>query len=1005
MLEIKTLGGFSLGVNGQAIEDIGSRKAEAILVYLVMEGRPLNRNVLKTLLWPESSEEHASTSLRVELSILRKKLGAYLDISREAIQLKDEARIYFDLSELQGKLASNQVEQALQIYQGDFMQGFQIRDSAAFEDWLRWEQESVRRSVLGALHASISAAIEAGDYLRGQSFARRLLDLDPLDEPAHQKTMLLFALDGQRSAALAQYEKCRTTLQEELGVAPSPETQALYEQISRGEKPASPESTIPQHNLPAPQTSFIGRELELAEIENLIHDPACRLLTLAGPGGSGKTRLALQAAVIALRSFPDGAYFVPVETCYSADYLIPAIANALQFNIDAIATDFSPKIQLLDYLSDRSILLVLDSFEHLIDSAGLLSEMLERAPNLQVLVTSRQKLALKGEWTFLVEGLPILPLHLEAPANEPDSVRLFAERARQAHPGFQSGGADYQHALHICQLVEGMPLGIELAAAWTSVLSPAEIADEMEKSLNFLTTSLRDVPEKHRSLQAAFDSSWQMLSAEQQETFCKLSVFRGGFDRQAAMQVAGASLPQLSALLDKSLLRRDQAGVFSMHGLLHQFAAEKLSELPEDQEQLYDRHCRYYVDLLIEREADFWGAQMFRARDEIGKDIDNIRAAIDWACLHWDSQPARKALISLLSFYIVQGWYEGKDAFRDIARLRREALLARGFHDPSKDPILLSARTHQAYFLINLGQIDESEAISRECLGALDELQLKEELSECLHNLGGCAHLRGENEVARELLEEAILLGRECDHIFWPTYLLWLGHVYFMLGEYEQGLLSLRKCYEVFDRKGTSWGIAFALSKMGLASDGLGDHSQAMSYHRLALSIFERVGNQAGKGYSLSRMSMSAYFMEDYAQAVQFGQEGYQVFDEISHHWGLCTSLCRLGFAHIGLGEIEKAKGYFKTALARSRERQMLTLGLYALSGLACTLAQESKEQEALDLFRYVQRHPQTAAPYLEQALRWFADLEQSSMSNDSPPARAVYEMEDFDKLAERVLE
>jgi predicted ATPase/DNA-binding SARP family transcriptional activator len=1002
MLEIRTFGGFSLGVDSRTVQDIGSRKAEAILVYLAMEARTLNRNVLKTLLWPESSEEHASTSLRVELSILRKRLGDYLEISRDAIKLKEGARIYLDHSDLMEKLACGQIEQALEIYRGDFLEGFQIRDSAAFEDWMRWEQERARASFLRALYAAISTAIESENYLKGQIFTKRLLELEPLDEIAHRKSMLLLALDGQRAAALGQYETCRAILQEELEAEPSPETQTLYAKILDGERPENLEPAVPEHNLPASQTSFIGRERELVKIGELIHDPACRLLTLVGLGGSGKTRLALQAAGKILRDFKDGVYFVPLETCYSADYLVHAIANALQFNIDVIASDLEPKIQLLDYLHKRSILLVLDGFEHLIEGGRLLSEILERAPRVQALVTSRQKLTLKAEWPVVVEGLSIHANYPGGNGHEAEAIRLFVERARQAQPGFQLLEDEETHALRICQLVEGMPLGIELAAAWTVVLSPGEIVTEMEKSLHFLSTSLQDVPEKHRSLHAAFDSSWQLLTDGQRETFCKLSVFQGGFDRQAALQVAGASLTQLSALLDKSLLRRDADGVFSMHNLLRQFAAEKLSELPEGEEQVYDRHCRYYLNLLAQREADFWGVHLFQARDEIGRVIDNIRAAIDRACIHWDSQAVRKALISLMSFYIVQGWHEGKDAFRDIACLRRSALAATDSYELLKDAVYLSARTHQAYFLVNLGQIEECEAISRECRQALKPLDMQEELSECLHNLGGCAHLRGECEVARELLEEAILLGSGCNYIFWPTYLLWLGHVFFLLGEYEQGLLSLKKCYEIFDRMGTLWGIAFALSKMGLAYDGLGEHSQAMSYHREALSIFERVGNQAGKGYSLSRMSMSAYFQGDYALAEKFGREGYQVFGDISHYWGMCTSLCRLGFAEIGLGEIEGAREYFVDALRKSRERQMHTLSLYALAGLACTLAQEEERQVASELFSFVKNHPQTAQPYLDQALVWMGNVDQAPVRGTSPAIGV--EMESLDEVIEQAL-
>jgi predicted ATPase/DNA-binding SARP family transcriptional activator len=1004
MLEIRTLGGISLGVNGKTITDMGSRKAEAMVVYLAVEGRLLNRDVLAALFWPESTQDHASTSMRVALSILRKNLGNYLDISRDTVEIQPDAKVYLDLTDLEEKLACGNLDQALEIYRGDFLQGFHIRDSSEFEDWLRWEQARLRRSVISALHASISDAILATNYDKGHSFVMRLLELDPLDELAHQQCMLLLARDGQRAAAIIQYEQFCAILQEELGIAPSAETQSLYEQILHGEKPADLGPAVPEHNLPTQQTSFIGREKELAQIGGLIRDPACRLLTLVGPGGSGKTRLALRAVTNALRLFPDGTYFIPLDATYSADYLIPSIAKVLKFNIDNFASPLDPKIQLIDYLRNRSILLVLDGFEHLIGDARFVSEMLDQVPNLFLLVTSRQRLGLKGEWTYLVEGLPV-PQNLEPePLGDSDALRLFTERAQQAKTDFQFTATDYEHGARICQLVEGMPLGIELSSAWISILSPKEIAQEMEKGFDFLTTSMHDIPEKHSSLQSVFDSSWLLLTGEQRELFSKLSVFKGGFGLQAAAQVIGANLQQLSALMDKSMLRRNEEGYFSIHNLLQQFAAEKLGQQPEVYEHVHNQHCRYYISLLNQREADIMGSRMLQARKIILREMENIRAALNWASLHWEGHLVRQALIAWLCFYAVRDWHEGQIAFRDIAQTRREILFKGDLPAASQDQVILSARIHQSFLLTNLGQIDESESISRECLEALGELGLSRELSVCLHNLGVNDSFRGEYESAMEYLEEAILLGRESDHILWPTYLLWLGHVYFLLGEYEQGLLSLQKCYDIFDRKGTLWGAAFALSKMGLAADGLGEHSQAMQYHRQALSISERVSNQAIKGYALSRMSMSAYFLEDYPQALQFGQEGYQVFKKIDHRWGLCTSLCRLGFAYIGLRRIRKAKEYFTDALRQSKQAQMLPLSLYALAGLASTLALEGEKRTAVELFAYVKQHPQTPTIFLDQAVRWMEDIDQASLGDGRSVVIQGDRIEAIDQLVERLV-
>ncbi len=1005
MLEVRTLGGLSLRVNGRTLKDMGSHKAEALLVYLAMEGGQQSRNKLLTVFWPESAEEHASTSLRVILSILRRRVPSYLDVSRETVGIRPDAKVRLDVTELEKELQAGRIEQILQIYQGDFLRGFHVRESAEFEDWLESQQERLRELVAGALHRSISGAIERADYATGRGLVNRLLEIDPLDEHAHYQSILLHALSGQRPAALTQFNKCRDLLRTELGIEPSDELRQLHQRLLRGDEAQSLRPPVPEHNLPAPQTSFVGRETELAKLGALIRDPACRLITLVGPGGSGKTRLALQAASESLRCFPDGTYFVPLESTDSVDCLIPAIARALRFTLDSFINGADLRTQILDYLRKRSILLVIDGCEHLSGNAGDLPAILENAPNVRVLAASRQRLGLQSERAFRIEGLRVPKTVEEMRSDGTEAVRLFRERAEQAGADFRLSEADYEPAARICRMVDGMPLGIELAAAWTSVLSPLEIAEEAGKSLDFLTTSMGDIPEKHHSLRAVFESSWSLLTDELRETFKKLSIFRGSFDRRAACQVAGADLSQLSALVNRSLLRRNEAGRFTIHSLLRQYAAEKLSESAELHRDIQDRFCHYYVSLLTDREADLMGTRMLQVRDELRLEIDNLRAAVHWASVHWPEQPARKMLLSLVYFYAIQGWQEGVLAFADIARIRKDALSAKRIPDPARDPVFLSARIHEAFYRCNLGQIDESDAISRECWEGLHEPGLERELSECLQNLGVNASYRGEYESAQELLEEALLLGRETDNLMWYTYLLWLGNLYCQIGEYDQGLMSLQKSYELFDRKGTLWGTAFALSKMGIAADGFGEHARAKRYHQEALSVFDRLDSQAGKAYALSRMSMSTYFLEQYSQAAQLGQEGYAMFEEIGHRWGICTSLCALGFANVGLGDTAKARTCFRQALQESRPDQIVPQSLYALLGLACCLAQEGEEERPFALLRFVRRHPETPTIYLEQAARWLSKLEQGRSRQAGRAVGIGDELDTIDDAVKRFLD
>lgn len=550
MLEVRTLGGLSLRVNGRVLKDMGSHKAEALLVYLIVEGGQPSRSKLETLFWPESSEEHASTSLRVALSILRKELADYLEVSRDTVGIKHRPKVQLDVSELERDLEGGKIEEALELYQGDFLQGFHVRESPEFEDWLGSQQEHVRELIACELHRAISRAIETAAFAKGRTLVNRLIELDPLDERAHYQSILLHALGGERTAALSQYDKCREILRRELGVEPSEELEQLHERIQKGAERASLMPAMPENNLPAVQTSFIGREKELAKIAALIQDPACRLLTLVGPGGSGKTRLALQAASEVLRSFPDGSYYVTLEAGDSPDYLVSAILRVLPFSVDSFINPEIPRIQLVDYLRKRSMLLVLDGCEQLSGKVGDLSAILENAPHVTVLATSRQRLGLQCERAFPVEGLRLPQAAEDIRSDGVEAVKLFRERTEQTGVSFQLSEADFEPVIRICRMVDGMPLGIELAAAWTSVLSLPEIAEEAERSLDFLTTTMGDIPEGHRSMRAVFDSSWSLLTEELRETFGKLSIFAGGFDRQAAQHVAGASLEQLSALVN-----------------------------------------------------------------------------------------------------------------------------------------------------------------------------------------------------------------------------------------------------------------------------------------------------------------------------------------------------------------------------------------------------------------------------------------------------------------------
>jgi predicted ATPase/DNA-binding CsgD family transcriptional regulator len=380
----------------------------------------------------------------------------------------------------------------------------------------------------------------------------------------------------------------------------------------------------PRHNLPAQMTPFIGRDQERVDLVALLADPEVRLITILAPGGMGKTRLGLAVAEAHLDRFADGVYMVPLAPLRAPEQIVTAIADATSFAF--LEDERSPKQQVLDFLRHKHMLLVLDNFEHLLDGAGLVSEILQAASAVQVVVTSRERLNLSGETAYTISGMIFPDWETPEDALEYDAVRLFMQRAEQVCPGFEIPPDDLRYLACICRLVEGMPLGIVLAAAWTEVLSLKEIADEIQHSFDFLAAEMRDVPRRQWSIRAVFQPTWERLSARERDVFMRCAVFRGGCTREAAQTVTGADLRTLQVLINKALLDRDPAGRYTMHELLRQYAQQQL-ELAGEADTTRDAHSRYFAKFMHTHKADLFTGDQVVALDIINADYENVRRA------------------------------------------------------------------------------------------------------------------------------------------------------------------------------------------------------------------------------------------------------------------------------------------------------------------------------------------------------------------------------------------
>ena len=555
-LELHLLGPPRTELSGASIE-VDRRKAIALLIYLALTPQKHQRDTLATLFWPDYDQRSARSNLRNTLSVLKRALAdQWLEIDRESVSLKRSPQLWIDVEEFRQLLAAGEghghpkneicpdcltaLSEAIALYRDDFLTGFTLEDAPEFDDWQRFQAENLRQDLTIGLEKLVAGYSAQGDFKTALGYARRWLALDPLHEPAHRRLMQLYAWSGDRAAALRQYDECVRLFDEELGLSPDAETTTLYEQIragteaqrSRGAEEisplsegasVSPEATHPsapplRHNLPAQTTPFVGRETELAGLARLLDDPALRLVTILGPGGMGKSRLALQVAA-SLERFEHGVYFVRLAPLDNPEAMVAAIADALDFSF---YEGGQPRQQLLDYLREKSLLLILDNFEHLLEGVGLVQEILQTAPAVQVLATSRERLKLRGETIFGLEGMDfpdppseasLQSLALDSEEVEAyDAIKLFIQTARQLRPDFEPVGDEWPAIYTLCRLVQGMPLGLILAATWVEMLSPQDIVTEIKQSLDFLETDLHDVPARQRSMRAVFDHSWRLLS-------------------------------------------------------------------------------------------------------------------------------------------------------------------------------------------------------------------------------------------------------------------------------------------------------------------------------------------------------------------------------------------------------------------------------------------------------------------------------------------------------------
>ncbi|MFN2256459.1 MAG: AfsR/SARP family transcriptional regulator [Candidatus Promineifilaceae bacterium] len=928
-LSLRLLGSFEAQLDSDGAVESRAKRIEALLAFLATEsGHAHRRELLVGLLFPDMPEEQARTNLRQTLTRLRRAINdgesdpPFLLVSREATQFNPESDYSLDIEDFEKLLkgcqahrlernaacenCNQRLAEAVELYRGPFLENFFLDDSDAFENWVVVKREHYHAQALAALQELADYYERGGDYALATEYARQLVRLEPWKEEAQRQLMRLLAYQGQRTAALQQYHRLETRLRNDLGVEPVAETKALYNRIRDSED-------VRPFRLPARNADFVGRERELALLNDYLTDQEKQLVTVTGPGGSGKTAIATEAgwriAKLYLGPFLDGVFFVPLAGIDSGelapapgssgfDPYVTAIAEAIGFSFSGPRP---PHDQLSRYMQDKSLLLIIDNVEHVInDVRPLIADLLYKSPGSEILVTSRERLGLHKEWVMEIEGLPYpgdgdvsLAVERGFPGSEDpltryQAIALFESLGKRLVPDFSISSdprvdCPATAVQRIAQLVQGLPLGIELAASWLRILNCTEIAEEIENSLDFLYSTMHDLPSRHRSLRAVFDSSWQLLNEQEQQALRRLSVFHGSFDRAAATAVTGASLVTLSALVDHSMLHRQDGvkemqpvGQYVLLEVLRQYAVEKLEEDPDEAASMRERHATHYLDILWQQQDVLIGKDQAEAVTSISQNITEIRYAWRWAVQHQDISSLEHALVPLAQFYYMRSWF------------------------------------NEAFDLFNLA--------SSGLAGLESTPQLDRFLAQLKSRLGWFTFLVGRQQEGRDLLEDSITLLRGSGDALELAYSLsFTAAALAIMGNYKRAKLLAGEALVIYERYQYAYGCAIANNILSQIAYQEGAYLVARQHCEASLAYERAIGNRWSLGFSLANLGRVFYALEDYDEAYKNLQESLVIRQELRDKRGQAMCLRFLGETAQAQGNLNQAQHNLNASLSLFR--------------------------------------------------------------------------------------
>ncbi len=1017
VLQLQLLGDCQIIYNGVPVTSLTLTKARALLSYLAVTNRFHPRAHIVDLLWTELPERDARRNLRVVLTKLRQAIGDQLETSQTHVGLRVGVPRQVDVvafvkaAEQIGKdqtlplppAMADTLTRAFALYQHDFLNGLEPSHAPGFEEWMLLERERLRQLAF-QIGERLAAHHEAmAEYTTGINICRRLLTLEPWQESVHRRLMILLVKSGQQTTALQQYEQCRRLLAEELALEPEAATQELYARIRQTKvvnRDLAPETLRGQANsdrpqslrtqIPLPTTPFLGRNAEIHQVIAQLTDPACRLLTIIGPGGIGKTRLAEevthqlagqaeeQATIRALECFCGGIFFVAASSLPTFDDLIAAVMMTLALRF---AGQEPPEQALLHYLATEKLLLVIDNFEHLVTDADRLHHWLQHASGLTLLVTSRERLKLSAEWLFPLQGLslPALDATIDELATN-DAIQLFVRRAQRVNLGFtlpvEPGSKERAALIAICRLLEGMPLAIELAAGWTRIHRCTEILAEIGHDLDFLASELRDIPARHRSLRAAFDHSWRLLNNNDVTVMQQLVLLPAGFRSDLVQQIVGATAPTLLRLVDKSLLQRSPDQRYIIHELLRQYVVQQLTL--EERDTILLRYARAYMPWVAKQYGARESADEAEALNAVGAEFANLRLIWQWL-LAQSTKRGPLASDEQRGEQRDEQHDKQRDEQHDEQRSEQRDEQRSEQRSEQRDEEELLEALHTllpmlAYYYIRRSRYQEGNRYFTDTLTTVEAAQWQP---------------KGDR-MARK--DEAIV---EMKRLFWARLIVVLADIRFHLSEFAAVVTEVEQALPVFRRQeaaaneaealvilGKTWvrmgryteaegvlqrSLAWyhggtectvrkermvVLNALGILYSNQGQFARAAHYYEEYLAIAREQKYQRGVANALNNLGSNYARNGEHTRALPLYRETYLLAEQVGERLMVAVALSNLGSVFRALRKYEDAKRYYEQSLVHCRamgERRWTAAGL---NGLGLVLLERGEQGAAAIHFK-----------------------------------------------------